>query len=350
MKVCIVDGYLTGAELTRRLRAHGVICLHIQSEPRADPALQSSFRPHDYDVNYGYTADTAWLAAQLATLGISRVIAGSATGVALAETLAEHLGLPTNVPELRSARRDKALAYQLVERAGLAIPEGQVAASAAEATEWFARSGLAEVVLRPLDNARAGVYPLCTTPAEVALAARAVLIRPNSVGRRPTGVIIQQHLTGDAYLVSSVSAAGSHRIAAIQRGSRGTRRAHGGRGMSHSYREPVGLDTAEARLLSAFTGRVLDAVGIRESAAQVEVLLTGRGPVFVDMGAHPGGTILDDADGRAGIAQATVFADSLVDRRTFLTTGEQLIVPPSSVSTTRLALKPPGGSLLSGRR
>ncbi|WP_331759136.1 hypothetical protein [Streptomyces anulatus] len=322
MKVCIVDGYLTGAELTRRLRAHGVTCLHIQSEPRTDPAHQSSFRPHDYDVNYGYTADTAWLAAQLATLGISRVIAGSASGVPLAETLADHLGLPTNAPELRSARRDKALAYQAVERAGLGTPEGQAASSAAEATDWFVRSGLTEVLVRPLDNARAEIHPVCTTPVEVARAARAVLTRPNIAGRRPTGVIIQQHLAGDAYLVSSVSAGGTHRFAEIR-----TRGAHDGRRRSHTYGEPVGPDTSEARRLSDFTGRVLDAVGIRESAAQVEVLLTSRGPVFVDAGAHPGGAVTDDVGGPLGIAQATVFADSLVDRRTFLTTVERPLVP-----------------------
>ncbi|MFI1226127.1 MULTISPECIES: hypothetical protein [unclassified Streptomyces] len=324
MKVCIVDGYLTGAELTRQLRAHGVTCLHIQSEPRTDPAQQNSFRPHDYDVNYGYTADTAWLAAQLATLGISRVIAGSASGVPLAETLAEHLGLPTNAPELRSARRDKALAYQAVERAGLGTPESQAASSAAEATDWFVRSGLTEVLVRPLDNARAEIRPLCTTPAEVDRAARAVLTRPNIAGRRPTGVIIQQHLAGDAYLVSSVSADGFHWIAEIRRS---TRYAHDGTKRSHIYGEPVGPDTTEARRLRDFTGKVLDAVGIRESAAQVEVLLTSRGPVFVDAGAHPGGAVTDDVGGPLGIAQATVFADSLVDRRTFLTTVERPLVP-----------------------
>lgn len=321
MKICIVDGYSTGAALTRRLRDLGVECIHIQSEPRTNDYLQRSFHPDDYTRDFGYTDDIHALAGQLATLGISRVVAGSESGVTLAETLAQQLGLPTNTPDRRAARRDKALMYRTAECSELDVPQGTTADTPEAAAEWFTASGLLEAVVKPLASAATDGVRFCRTPEEISHATEAILTKPNIFGQRNTAVIIQERLTGDEYYINSVSSGGNHRIAEIWRY---TKQASDGPMPVYDYEEPVAPHTAEAKLLKAYTCRVLDALGIQESAAHTEVMLTARGPVLIETGARLGGaTSPDIIDKYLGTSQTALLAATLVDPRTLLDFDDQ---------------------------
>ncbi|MER5984266.1 ATP-grasp domain-containing protein [Streptomyces sp. NPDC001787] len=340
MKICIVDGYSTGATLTRRLRDLGVNCIHVQSEPRTNEYLQRSFRPDDYSMDFGYTADIPALAGQLATLGISRVVAGSESGVTLAETLAQQLGLPTNTPGGRPARRDKALMYQTAQRAGLDVPQGTTAGSPAAAAAWFTASGLTEAVVKPLASAATDGVRFCQTPEEIAHATEAILAKPNIFGQRNTAVIIQERLSGDEYYINSVSSGGAHRIAEIWRY---TKRASDGPMPLYDYEEPVALHTAEAKLLKSYTCRVLDALGIQESAAHTEVMLTARGPVLIETGARLGGaTSPDIIDKYLGTSQTALLAATLVDPRTLLDFDDQLTSWPGRIRNVEFINPTPG--------
>ncbi|MGW0670641.1 ATP-grasp domain-containing protein [Streptomyces sp. NPDC002746] len=321
MKICIVDGYSTGATLTRRLRDLGVNCIHVQSEPHTNGYLQRSFRLDDYSLDFGYTADIHALAGQLATLGISRVVAGSESGVTLAEMLAQQLGLPTNTPAGLPARRDKALMYQTAESVGLDVPQGTTAGGPAAAAEWFTASGLTEAVVKPLASAATDGVCFCRTPEEMARATEAILAKPNIFGQRNTAVIVQERLSGDEYYINSVSSGGAHRIAEIWRY---TKRVSDGPMPLYDYEEPVAPHTSEAEILKAYTCSVLDALGIQESAAHTEVMLTTRGPVLIETGARLGGaTSPDIVDKHLGTSQTALLAAALVNPRTLLDFDDQ---------------------------
>ncbi|MGW4518425.1 hypothetical protein ACWEO4_42470 [Streptomyces sp. NPDC004393] len=168
MKIAIVDGYSTGAALAQRLRSAGTESIHIQSRPDVNPYLLRAFRPGDYAHDMGFVPDTGQLIAWLKDARVSRVVAGSESGVTLAESVSLALGLATNAPGRLAARRDKALMAETVRAAGLAAPYGTTARSADEAALWFAASGLSEAVVKPRASAGSDHVTFCSTPEEVA--------------------------------------------------------------------------------------------------------------------------------------------------------------------------------------
>lgn len=92
MRVAIVDGYSTGAVLPRRLHDHGVEALHIRSSATTPAYLLRSFQPADYAHDLGHIPDSDLLIRSLEQARVNRVIAGTESGVTLAETLSLRLG------------------------------------------------------------------------------------------------------------------------------------------------------------------------------------------------------------------------------------------------------------------
>ncbi|MDT0541265.1 hypothetical protein [Streptomyces lonegramiae] len=311
MKIAIVDGYSTGAALARRLAGAGVACVHVQSRPDVQPFFLRAFRPEDYVLDLGFTEDVTGVAEQLRRHGVSRVLAGTESGVLLAETLSHALGLPTNVPELLHARRDKALMAEAVRAAGLATPHSTVVRSARAAADWFAASGLAEAVVKPLASAGTDGVTFCGSPEEAARAGHAVLSAPNAFGEPNRAVLVQQRVHGTEYYINTVSAAGIHHTAEIWRY---TKRVGPEATPIYDFEEPVAPASAEGQVLTAFAGEVLDALGIAETPAHTEVMLTPEGPVLIETGARLGGaTAPDVVDTYLGLSQTSLAVAAVTD-------------------------------------
>ncbi len=311
MKICIVDGYSTGAALARRLHSLGIECIHLQSQAQTNSYLQRSFKSDDYTHDLGHCTDTTALTAQLTALGVGRIIAGSESGVTLAETLALQLGLPTNSPDGVAARRDKALMARAVRAAGLAVPLGTVVHGPDEAADWFTASGLDHAVVKPLASAATDGVRFCTTAADVRDASAAVLDTPNVFGQRNTAVLVQERLIGEEYYLNTVSAGGDHRVAEIWHYSKQTT---GTTTPIYDYEEPVTPDSPEATVLREFTLQVLDALGITDSAGHTEVMLTARGPVLIESAARLGGaTAPAIVEKHLGTSQTSLLAATLGD-------------------------------------
>ena len=275
MSIAIVDGYSTGAALAARLHHLGVPCSHIQSQPDNHDFLRRTFDLKHYTRDHGFVPDTADLADLLSRGGTTRVVAGTESGVTLAETLSHTLGLPTNSPQQRAARRDKNLMAAAVSAAGLATPRTHLAASAVAAARWFSASGLPEAVVKPVDSAGSDGVRFCRTSADVRDATNTVLHSRSIFGRQNTAALVQERLIGTEFYINTVSLDGRHKVAETWRY---TKQARPGGGPIYDYEEPIPADTAEARLLRDFTFAVLDALGIRNSPAHTEVMLTRHEP------------------------------------------------------------------------
>ncbi|MFI8931541.1 ATP-grasp domain-containing protein [Streptomyces sp. NPDC053474] len=311
MKVAIVDGYSTGATLARRLARAGVDCIHVRSQPDIGAFLLRSFSRDDYVLDLGFTADFTSLTRELARLRVSRVIAGTETGVVLAETLASALHLPANDPALVAARRDKFLMQQAAQAAGLATPHTTVARSARAAADWYTVWGLEEVVVKPLASAGTDGVTFCGSAEEVGQAATAVLGTPNLFGEPNDAVLVQERLHGTEYCINTVSLSGQHHVAEIWRY---TKRIGPTAAPLYDFQEPVDAVSADGKVLIGYVREVLDALGITETPAHTEVMLTDRGPVLIETGARlGGGTGPEVVDAYLGVSQTALAVTAMID-------------------------------------
>ncbi|MFE9250807.1 ATP-grasp domain-containing protein [Streptomyces sp. NPDC007088] len=315
MSIALVDGYSTGAALAARLHHLGVPCSHIQSQPVVHDFLRRTFDPSHYTRDYGFIPDFADLANLLKRGGTTRVVAGTESGVTLAETLSHALGLPTNTPDQRAARRDKNLMGGAVGAAGLATPRTHLATSTVAAARWFSASGLREAVVKPVDSAGSDGVRFCRTATDVRDATKAVLHSRSIFGRQNTAVLVQERLMGTEFYINTVSLDGRHKVAETWRY---TKRARPGGGPIYDFEEPVLAHTAEARLLRDFTFAVLDALGIRNTPAHTEVMLTRHGPVLIETGARLGGaTAPAVVERHCGMSQTALAAAALATPQVF---------------------------------
>ncbi|MFD9071650.1 ATP-grasp domain-containing protein [Streptomyces lasiicapitis] len=311
MKVVIVDGYSTGATLAKRLARAGVDCIHVRSQPDVSAFLVRSFSPDDYVLDLGFTGDFTNLARELARLRVSRILAGTETGVVLAETLASALSLPTNDPALVEARRDKSLMQQAVQAAGIATPQTTVVRSARAAAYWYAVGGLEEAVVKPLASAGTDGVTFCASAEEVGQAATAVLGTANIFGEPNDAVLVQERLHGTEYCINTVSSGGEHHVAEIWRY---TKRIGPTAAPIYDFQEPVAPASTDGKVLVGYVREVLDALGITETPAHTEVMLTDRGPVLIETGARlGGGTGPDVVDAYLGPSQTALTVTATMD-------------------------------------
>jgi biotin carboxylase len=312
-RIAIVDGYSTGRVLASTLRARGASCVHVQSSREVPPYFSGGFNPADYEVDLGYCGSLEGLLHDLRALGVDRIVAGTESGVILADTLNMLLGTPGNSGENILARRDKVSMAAAVSACNLAVPAGQVASSVAEAIDWYRYRGCGEVVVKPVDSAGTDNVWFCSSLDELRAASEHVLQTCNLYGLSNNVVLLQERIRGAEFYVNTVSANGIHRIAEMWRYVKRPG-PHGA--PIYDYEQPVAVqDDAETYCkIRDFTFGVLDALGIRASAAHTEVMLTEAGVILIESAARLGGaTIPEVVEKYSGVSQAALFAKSLLD-------------------------------------
>lgn len=311
MRVAVVDGYSAGRHLVRQLVDRGVRCVHIRSRPRLAEYYERTFEPTDYELDLGYRTDLATLAAELRGLGVARVVAGTESGVLLAETLALLTDTPANDAGTAQARRSKAAMAAALSAAGLDAPRGAVVRSVDESLAWYATSELATVVLKPVDSAGSDRVFFCGSSGEVRVAAAEILLSSNLFGDSNRTAVIQEALVGPEFYVNTVSVDGHHHIIETWQ----YRKQRSAEGIPvFDFEEPAELTDGATLVVHDYVQRALNALGIRNGAAHSEVVLTARGPVLIDPGARLGGGVLPwVAEKLIGHSHASVLADSIAD-------------------------------------
>jgi biotin carboxylase len=279
--VAVVDADGMGRHLPAVLRAHGLDAVLVRSQT-PDVHLAGSDEP---DVQHD--GDLAATAAALGTLGVGFVVAGSESGVLLADELSDALGTPGNGMTRPRARRDKYEMAQAVQEAGLAVAASFATPSGPQAAAWAEGLGSWPVVLKPLASAGTDNVRICHSAEQVAAEHAAIMASADRYGVRNQTVLVQEYLHGDEYFVNTVSRGGVHHLVEVWRYFK--RSIAGGRWM-YDHEEPVRLDSPGVAGLVDYALAVLDALEIRNGAAHTEVMLTPTGPVLVESGARMGGS------------------------------------------------------------
>ncbi|MFD9794366.1 ATP-grasp domain-containing protein [Streptomyces sp. NPDC059070] len=283
----VVDGHSTGALLAPAFTAYGIGAVHVENRAERSEAHLRTFAPETYRACYAYEGDLGALVGALRPHQVGWVVAGTDSGVALADRLAAALGLPGhNDPATSAARRDKLEMQRALARAGVPAAWHEAVTTAEAARTAAARHGGAPVILKPLRSGGTDGVLLCADPAEAARAAGKLLGSATIYGERNDAVLVQEYLPGDEYMVNCVSARGRHTVLETWRSVKTVV----GTSPVYDYTELLAPDDPSARSVAAYVGRALTAVGILWGPSHTEVIVTPDGPRLVETAARPQGT------------------------------------------------------------
>lgn len=282
----LVDAYSTGALLAGALAGERRL-LHVRSRAQMPAAFAASCPTELFVADYS-VADEGLeaLIAKLAAHQPAAVLTGSEFGVELADLLAARLGLPGNDPATSAARRDKSLMAEQVAQAGLPVAAQLRTRSMAEALAWFKARGGASVVAKPLDSAGSDNVFICHDALELQAAVETILGSTNLMMLDNQALLLQEYLSGDEYVINSVSHEGEHWITDVWKSSK-TFAADGRK--IYDCEDLLPADAPQLPELIEYVQGVLDALGIVHGPAHTELILTADGPRLLETGARLSG-------------------------------------------------------------
>ena len=171
----IVDPYSSGAMLAEALLARGAECIAVESSPEMPEQMKSGFNPDmfqcviQHDGNYKQTLHA------VRRYRPAYVVAGSESGVELAENLAGELELPSNGTSLRDARRDKYLMARAVRGKGLRTAQQFRSDNIEAIINWTQNSLDWPVIVKPPKSVASDHVICCRSIEEVRKAAKKIL-------------------------------------------------------------------------------------------------------------------------------------------------------------------------------
>jgi biotin carboxylase/2-polyprenyl-3-methyl-5-hydroxy-6-metoxy-1,4-benzoquinol methylase len=297
--VVVVDGFSSGAFYAPLLAERKAPAVHVCSiagdgDSFYDHVAVSALARfgHLYAALIDGAQPLEALRAQLEEHAPRAVLAGSEGGVELASRLARELGLPGNDPDLSAACRDKFLMHQTLASAGLAALDGALVHDAEQAQAWARERGCFPVVLKPARSSGADQVHICQDADQVRDAFNAMRGARSLFGERIATALVQAFAQGEEVVVNSVSHQGRHRVTDLWRYNKLL--TQDGRSV-YEGSELVADFGGDTAAVIAYAFAVLDALGIRQGPAHMEIMLTAQGPVLIECGARPmGGSFPQD--------------------------------------------------------
>lgn len=308
--VALVDTYgAIGTELAQGFRVAGYTPLRVQSTPEVPAALRGQPDEYRYDVNIVHHGDLGETLAALSSFRPAAVVAGTESGVELADALSEALhpvtGAPTNGTALSPARRDKYLMIERIKQQGLRGARQILVTDEDQIHKWHNEIG-GTVVVKPLRSTGNDGVTWCRCPDDAIQAFRRLHGRENALSQHD-GVVAQECLVGAEYVVDTVSRDGEHHVTDIWETPRIS--ANGVPDLLVAWRLLPAIGDVQDELIT-YAFEVLDALGIRHGAAHIEIKMTTAGPCLIEVGARIAGAGLP-AGSRLGTGRSQV--DWVVD-------------------------------------
>jgi hypothetical protein len=198
MSCVIVDAYSTGNQLAPHFRKCGLVPVHVQSTAPIPTLYALSYRPEQFDYHYVYDGDIRALVSTLALLNPAVLLAGTESGVELAEELAELLDLPRNSDRLRLARRNKYLMGKVLQQTGVPAVD-QIFTTDVEELEHWSKQHRWPLILKPTLSSNSDGVRVCLSPHEVRHAFFEIQGTRNHHGHINQGVLAQTCLQGQQY-------------------------------------------------------------------------------------------------------------------------------------------------------
>lgn len=288
----VVDPLGTGQEYPLVFRDAGLATVAVLSAERPIHHFQDSWHPENAAHVYTFDGDLPGLAEAVRRYQPECAIAGSETGVELADALCELVlpgtGNPPPAAGEPNPRRNKWAMAQAVERAGIPHLRQFCSDDPAEIDRWLKESGLAgsRLVLKPTNSAATDNVHFVAPEEDWRPYFQQILGRENTLELRNDAVLVGEFAEGTEYLIDSFSVDGRHGLVDVCRYVKSKR---GDRLGIYDLVEFLPPDHPAIAQAWPYTQRVLDAVGVRNGCAHSEVVLTPDGPRFLETGARPAG-------------------------------------------------------------
>ena len=205
--------------------------------------------------------------------------------------LAAELGVPGNRATALRTCRDKASTRRVLTAAGLVQPRFAALTEVAGAGAAVAKVGL-PCVVKPVDDSGSTNVLLCTTEAQAAEHAAAVLaVTENGRGQPTAGtVLVEQYLPQAELSVELFSVAGAATCIGITR-----KTVTGGPWFVETQHVfPAPLPAGEAAEIAQAARQALKATGIEHGASHVELKLTPDGPAVIEINARLAGGMIPE--------------------------------------------------------
>ena len=148
-------------------------------------------------------------------------IAGSESGVVLAETLSNDLQLPSNNIDTVILRRDKYLMHEACKQHNLKIPYQAIISSYEETKNFLEILPEQQVVLKPRCSAGSDGVILCNTSQEISHHISSALGTKDAFNQINQTLLIQEYIEGCEYVIDSVVRHGVVKVMAVWKYEKG---------------------------------------------------------------------------------------------------------------------------------
>jgi len=284
--VAIVDALSTGNELAKKFMESGYRVVHVWND------FTRQTRVSGFVETIKYEGSCEQIVSRLRKYDIRYVIAGSDSGIELADMLASMMGIVEgNSPETTAWRRNKYHSHQVLAENGLRSIKQFKSSSAEALVNWANECCGYPVIVKPLNSGASDGVTLCENAKEVAQAAAKQLGQKNLLGYVNEELLIQELVDGVQYFVNTLSWNGKHHVTDIWEQIRS--RVNGG-AYNFEGMHLIPGDEPTAHLLSSYACDVLSALGVNYGAAHNEIILTSEGPVLIEANARLMGASINE--------------------------------------------------------
>ena len=291
--VVVIDGISTGKHYPSVIRSFGCLPVHVASESLLSlkdnihlvgPNFADMLKHYEQAFSEEEGLDS--LLEDLRGLRPAAVVAGTESGVELADSVCAALGLPGNDPSGSEARRDKFLMHQRLDEARLRALRSCRCNEWATARAWAAELDRWPVVVKPPRSAGTQGVMMCDSFELLEKAFGDLLDSRDFFNELIDEVLLQECAQGTEFVINTVSREGKHFISGVWQYDK--RVSPHGPPLYSGVRLLRSLDEAPEGLLD-YTLRALDALGVKCGPAHAEVMVTADGPVLIECGARPMG-------------------------------------------------------------
>lgn len=291
--IVVVDGISTGRHYPSVIRQFGCQPVHVASKDLLNlrdniHLIGSSYEDmlKQYVHMFSEERGPDVLAEKLRRLQPVAVVAGTESGVELADFLCEALGLPGNGFAGSAVRRDKFLMHQRLGEAGLRSLRTCRCDTWETARAWATDLDRWPIVVKPPRSAATQGVMMCDSFELLETTFNHLINSRDIFNELIDEVLLQECAQGTEFVVNTVSREGRHFISSVWQYEK--RVIPNGPPLYSGIKLLCTLDDAPEGLID-YTLQVLDVLGVRFGPAHTEIMVTEDGPVLIESGARPMG-------------------------------------------------------------
>ncbi len=244
---------------------------------------------HDFDLIHEKDTYEETL-AMVKELDPVLVVPGNEKGVILATKLANDLNLLCNPIENLDAFTLKNEMQNKLAENNLRSIRGRVVKSVEEAIDYYDSENLKEVVVKPIYGAASVGVSICLNRQELIDSISKAFNQKGYYGNKSAELLIQERITGEEYIVNTVSCGGVHRVTTIWKYHK-IKTSEGGQ-IYDSVESINELGLGEEELVE-YAYDVADALGIQYGPVHGEYMVDEKGPVLIEVNCRPCGANME---------------------------------------------------------